>query len=338
MKRIRSILVAIAASLLWLDAHADNVVIKIATVAPPQSAWHDYLQQINEAWRQVSNGQVELKIYAGTLGDEGDIMRRIRIGQIDAATVSTVGLATIDPAATALHIPLAFSSYQEIDYVREHISAQVEQVLREKGIVVLNWGEGGWVRFFSNTPIQYPDDLKKQRLFIWSTGDTTQAEEIWKNLGVKPVPLSSVDMLPALQTGMITAYQAPPLLALANQWFAFTKFMTDMRWAPLLGASVISTRAWAQVPAELQPKLLQAAREAGRALDKKVRTQEQQAIDAMVKRGLTPVPISAETLKAWEKFTLAVYPEIRSKVVPAKYFDEALRLRDEYRATHAKAG
>jgi TRAP-type C4-dicarboxylate transport system substrate-binding protein len=137
---------------------------------------------------------------------------------------------------------------------------------------------------------------------------------------------------------MITAYQALPLLALANQWFAFTKYMTDMRWAPLLGASVISTRAWARVPVELQPKLLQAAREAGRALDKKVRAQEQQAINAMVKRGLKLVPISPEVLKEWEKFTLAVYPEIRGKVVPAKYFDEALRLRDEYRATHAMAG
>lgn len=335
---MRLILLAVAASLVWLNAHAGKVVIKVATVAPPHSAWHDYLLQIDEAWKQLSNGEVELKIYAGTLGDESDIMRRIRIGQIDAATVSTAGMATIDPAATALHIPLAFNSYEEIDYVREHISGQVEQVLREKGIVVLNWGEGGWLRLFSNTPIQYPDDLKKQRFFVWSTGDTTHAEEIWKNLGVKPVPLSSVDILPALQTGMITAYQAPPLLALANQWFAFTKFMTDMRWAPLLGASVISTRAWAKVPAELQPKLLQAAREAGRALDKKVRAQEQQAIDAMVKRGLKLVPISPETLKSWEKFTQAVYPEIRGKVVPAKYFDEALRLRDEYRMTHAKAG
>ena len=120
MKRMRLILVAVAASLLWLDAHASKVVIKVATVAPPHSAWDDYLQQINETWRQLSNGEVELKIYAGTLGDEGDIMRRIRIGQIDAATVSTAGMATIDPAATALHIPLAFASYKEIDYVREH--------------------------------------------------------------------------------------------------------------------------------------------------------------------------------------------------------------------------
>ena len=194
---MKSILVAVAASLLWLNAHADTVVIRIATVAPPHTAWDDYLQQINDAWEQVSNGQVQLKIYAGTLGDEGDIMRRIRIGQIDAATVSTTGLATVDRAATALHIPLAFSSYQEIDYVRDHISGQIDQVLREKGIVVLNWGEGGWVRFFSDTPIQYPDDLKKQRMFVWSTGDTSQAEEIWKSLGVNPVPLSSVDILPA---------------------------------------------------------------------------------------------------------------------------------------------
>lgn len=336
MKLKTLVLAAIVTTLLSIDASARNIVIKLATVAPAESTWHEYLQEIDEKWREVSGGQVRLKIYAGTLGDEADIMRRIRIGQLDAATVTTVGLATIDKAATALHIPLAFSSYKELDYVRERIAEPVEQVLRKKGIVVLNWGEGGWVRFFTKTPLERPADLKKLKLFVWSTGDTAQAEEIWKRVGVKPIPLSSVDILPALQTGMITAYQAPPLAALANQWFAFTEWMTEMQWAPLIGATIISTRAWRKVPADLQPKLQQVAREAGLRLNGKVRKLEQDAIAAMSKRGLKTVPVPADALAEWETLTKSLYPQIRGKLVPAEYFDEVLRLRNEFRT--AKSG
>ena len=325
------ILVVIGIALLSAEANARSIVIKLATVAPAGSTWHDYLQQVDEQWRALSSDQVRLKIYAGTLGDEGDIMRRIRIGQLDAATVSTAGLATIDPVATALHIPLAFSSHDELDYVQERIAKPIEDVLRGKGIVVLNWGEAGWVRFFTKTPLQRPADLAKLKLFVWSTGDTTQAEELWKQVGVKPVPLSAVDILPALQTGMINAYQAPPLAALANQWFAFIECMTEMRWAPLIGATVISTRAWSKVPADLQPQLLKAARAAGVLLNAKVRTLEQEAIDAMRERGLKTVPVPPDALREWEALTESLYTEIRGKIVPAKYFDEVMTLRDAYR-------
>lgn len=338
MKPKSLIMVALGLALLSMPAHARSIVVKLATVAPPDSTWHQYLQEIDEQWREISNDQVQLKIYAGTLGDEGDIMRRIRIGQIDAATVSTVGLSTVDAAATALHIPLAFTSYQELDYVRARIAGPIEEILQQKGIVVLNWGHGGWVRFFTKTPLQRPADLPAQKLFVWSTGDTTHAEEIWKSVGVKPIPLSSVDILPALQTGMINAYQAPPLLALANQWFAFSEWMTDMRWAPLVGATVISRQTWERIPAELRPKLLAVTREAGRRLDAQVRKQEQEAIDAMLKRGLKPVAVPPDALKEWQALTKSIYPEIRGAMIPAEYFDRALKLRDEYRAAHGQTG
>jgi TRAP-type C4-dicarboxylate transport system substrate-binding protein len=338
MKVAKVVLAAILMAALGGAANAKTVVIKLATVAPKDSTWHEYLQEINERWIEVSGGTVRLKIYAGTLGDEDDILRRIRIGQLDAATVTTAGLSGIDPAAKALHIPLAFSSNEELDYVQTRIAKTLEAALRRKGVVVLSWGNAGWVRFFAKSPVRTPDDLRKQKLFVWAAGDTTAAEELWKKLGFKPVPLSSVDILPALQTGMITAYQAPPLAALANQWFAFTGSMTDMKWAPLTGATIVSKKAWSRIPQELQPKLLQIAQEAGVRLRDKVRQLEQEAIEAMVKRGLQAVPVPSEAVKKWQDLTKSVYPEIRGKVVPAEYFDEVLRLRDEYRSANQGSG
>lgn len=334
MKLIESTLMAICAALLCVAAYAQPVVVKLATVAPKDSTWHEYLLEIDEKWSEASSDRVKLKVYAGTLGDEDDIMRRIRIGQIDAATITTAGLSTVDEAAKALHIPLAFSSYEELDYVQTRIAKTVEKALRAKGIVVLDWGDAGWVYFFTKSPVRRPDDLKREKLFVWAAGDVTEAEELWKTLGFNPIPLSSIDILPALQTGMITAYQAPPLAALANQWFAFTHSMTDIRWAPLTGATVISTRTWSKIPSDLRPKLVQLVQEAGVKLRKNIRQLEQDAIQAMIKRGLQVVSVPPDAVAEWEKLAESVYPEIRGKIVPAQYFDEVLRLRNEYRANH----
>lgn len=331
--KLTQILLATCLALFAVNASAKNVVIKLATVAPKDSTWHEFLLDLDDKWREASGETVRLKIFAGTLGDEDDIMRRIRIGQLDAATVTSAGLSTVHAAAKAFHIPLAFASYEELDYVQSRIAKTLEAVLKEKGIIVLSWGDAGWVHFFTKSPVRYPNDLRKQKLFVWAAGDATAVEELWKKMGFKPVPLSSVDMLPALQTGMITAYQAPPLAALANQWFAFTDSMTDLKWAPLTGATVISTRAWSRIPADLRPILLKLAQEAGVKLRNDVRELEQNAIAAMIKRGLQVVPVPPEALKEWEALTQSVYADIRGKIVPAKYFDEVLRLRDEFRAS-----
>ena len=98
----------------------------------------------------------------------------------------------------------------------------------------------------------------------------------------------------------------------------------------------MSTRAWKRIPAELRPKLLEITRAAGLRLDTQVRKQEQDAIDAMVKRGLELVPVPPDALKEWQTLTQSIYPKIRGKMIPAEYFDQALKLRDEYQATQGK--
>ena len=311
-------------------------VIKLATVAPKDSIWHINLKHIDERWNIATGGEVRLKIYAGTLGDEDDILRRVRVGQLDAAAISTAGLSSIDKATQAMHIPLAFTSNEEMEYVRNGIVKQLEPLLAAKKFRVLTWGEVGWVHFFTSEPVVTPDDLRNEKLFIWSNGDSSDSENLWQDLGFNTVSLSSIDIMPALQTGMITAYQAPPLVALANQWFPFTPFMTDLKWAPLTGATVVTERAWNKVPIEFREELRRISQEEGLTLQKEVRRLEQEAKKAMTDRGLTIVPVDAAARELWLAAVKSGYPGIRGNVIPARYFDETIRLRDEYRALQAE--
>jgi TRAP-type C4-dicarboxylate transport system substrate-binding protein len=328
--------IVVLIALVSTASNADTV-IKLATVAPKDSIWHMHLKKIDQRWQLASNGEVRLRIYAGTLGDEDDILRRVRVGQLDAAAISTAGLSSIDRATQAMHIPLAFISNEEMEYVRDGVAKQLESLLAAKGFRVLTWAEVGWVHFFTKEPVATPDDLRKQKLFVWSNGDSANSERLWQNLGFNTISLSSIDILPALQTGMITAFQAPPLMALANQWFPFTPYMTDLRWAPLTGATIITEKAWQKIPAQFRQELAQIVEEEAPNLQKDVRDLEQQAKDAMVKRGLKIVAVDQAAMDAWLEAVKAGYPQIRGTIIPEKYFAETLRLRDEYRATQLQA-
>jgi TRAP-type C4-dicarboxylate transport system substrate-binding protein len=312
-----------------------EMVIKMGTSAPEGSSWHQIIMEMGERWKQAPGGGVVLRIYpGGVLGDEPDLVRKMRIGQIQAAALTAVGLSNIDESVAALQIPMMFRSYDELDYVRERLRPMLEKRLLDRDFVVLNWGDAGWVMFFGKEPFTTPDDLRRMKLFAWA-GDN-DAVEIWKAAGFHPVPLPSTEILTGLQTGLINAFDTTPLLALSSQWFALAPYMLDLKWAPLLGATVMTRRAWDKVPREARPVLQKAAEEAGERLRGDIRQANLKAIEAMKQHGLKVIPTTPAAEAAWQRAAESAYPKIRGAVVPASMFDEAKRLRDEFRASGGK--
>ncbi len=331
-----TVLVALAAGAAVASgaAAADGVVIKMATLLPQGSAWHTALQEMGERWRKDSGGRVTLRLYpGGVAGDDGDVVRKMRLKTLDAGLLTAAGLGDIDRSIYALELPMGFASYAELDYVLDKMHPTLEKAFAEKGFVVLGWADGGWVRFFSKTPVRTPDDLKGLKLFTWAGDDP--AVELWKSAGFNPIPLPSTEISTALQTGLVSALPTTPQAALLLQWYSNAKYMADVRWAVLLGGLVVSTSAWEKVPADARPALAAAARETGRKLSELTRGAEASNIDAMAKHGLTVVPVDGAALEAWRHAAEAAYPKLRGAFVPAAAFDEALKIRAEYRKAQA---
>lgn len=307
-----------------LSAAAKPIVIKLATLAPNGSTWHETLKDMGEQWRLASSGRVVLRIYpGGVAGEERDVIRRIRVGQLHAGLITNNGLGGIAQETLALIIPLLADSRESLDHVFSILTPRLDEVLEEKGFVALNWGDAGWVRFFVPEADPSIEAVQRARLFVWSGDDI--AVEIWKRTGFNAVPLSSDDVLPSLQTGMINAFSAPPMVALVKQWFPSTPVMIDLPWAPLIGATIISKRTWNKIPESLRPKLKSIAEDTGVRLRSEVAELERTAITEMQKRGLTVVrPDKAQT-KRWHEVIRSAYPAIRGRMVPAEWFDAALQ-------------
>ncbi|HEV8581002.1 MAG TPA: TRAP transporter substrate-binding protein DctP [Thermoanaerobaculia bacterium] len=325
---------SLALSLFWSSvAGAQAVTVKMATLVPQGSSWHRILQEMGEEWKTASGGKVTVRLYpGGVAGDDPDVVRKMRLGTLNAGVLTAVGLAEIDKSVFALGVPLMYDSYDEVYGVLEKLRPSLESKLQSKGFIVLAWADGGWVRYFSQKPVAKPDDLRALKLFSWA-GDP-QAIELLKAARFNPVPLPSTELATALQTGLVQAFGAPPGVALIAQYYNHAKYMTDLDWQMLLGAVVITKDAWEKIPADAQGKLRAAAEKAGRRLREEIKTGAARDIEAMKKRGLTVVPVDAAARRQWQQLTESLYPKVRGTIVPADAFDAALHARDGWRAAH----
>jgi TRAP-type C4-dicarboxylate transport system substrate-binding protein len=311
------------------------VRVRLGTLAPKGSSYYKHLQAMGEKWRQAPGEGVLLSIYPdGTMGAEVDMVRRMRLGQLQAGMLTAVGLADIEPAVTGLqNLPMMFRSLEEVDYIGEKLHPMLEKRMEDKGFVVLFWGDTGWVRFFSKQPVIRPDDLKKAKLFVWA-GSASDLE-IYRSVGINPVGLETVDILPSLQTGLVNAVPLPPSFALASQVDGVAPHMLDLSWAPLVGATVITKRTWDAIRPEGRQALRQAAAEAGRRITADGRRESVESVEAMRKRGLRVHAITPEIEAEWRREADAAYPKIRGPIVPADIFDEVVKHLRAYRAARA---
>jgi TRAP-type C4-dicarboxylate transport system substrate-binding protein len=335
--RRRLLAIMVSAWIAQTAAGAQPVVVKMATLVPDGSSWYQILKEMAAEWKTLSGGRVVVRLYPGGIaGDDADVVRKMRLGTLDAGVLTEVGIGEVDRDVYALGVPMMYSGYDEADHVLEAMQPEIERKLAAKGFVALSWLDGGWLHFFTRKPVATPDDLKALKLM--STATDTQGEEIYKAAGFHPVPLPATEIATALQTGLVTALQIPPQVAVITQYYTHAPYMTDLDWGLLLGGVVITRATWEKIPADLRPALAAAMRSAGGRLTAEVRHSAQRDVEAMKRRGLTVVAVDARAREQWRRTAESVYPRIRGAIVPAAAFDEALRLRDEYRRTSGAKG
>lgn len=314
-----------------LAAAADKQ-LRIGTLVPKNSLYHRQLMDVGETWRGVQEGSAKYLIYTdGSQGGEAEMVRRMRIGQLQGALISVVGLREIEPTISALqNMPLLFHSWEELDYVREKMRVSIEKKFLDKGFIVLGWGDAGWVRFFSREPAFRPDDYKRMKFFVW--GSEPEQQAIMKSLGYTPVPLETTDILPSIQTGMINVVPSTPYFALASQIFETAPNMLEINWAPIVGALVFTKKAWDDMPPAAQETVRVASEKAGLNMRIKARLEVDEAVAAMKKRGLVVNRPSPEQMKEWNALAEKLYPRIRGSMVPADTFDEVMTHLKAFRA------
>ncbi|MGD8519697.1 MAG: TRAP transporter substrate-binding protein DctP [Desulfobacterales bacterium] len=270
-------------------------VIKIATLAPEGSPWIRTFKAVNDDILEKTNNQVRFKIYpGGILGDEGDMLRKVYIGQIQGAVLTSSGLSSIFSEMDVFQIPFLFEKYQEVDYVIEKMDAFFKKGFDDKGYTMLGWSEGGFVRLMSTIPVDTLDKLKKAKVWTWPGSPMTKV--IFEEARVSGIPLSVPDVLVGLQTGLVDVVYAPPSGAIAMQWFTKTKYCTDVPLIYLVGGLVLKKSVFSKLPVNYQDVMRDSFNQHMNQLKHVIRKENQEALQVMAKHGVKILKPTADQI------------------------------------------
>ena len=250
---------------------AQRSTIQLATILPANSIWDRGLRQMGADWDRATDGRVSLRVFAsGAQGDEPTIIRRLRLGTPQASAFSQPGLAEIDDAFNVFSVPFLFESDEELGYVLERMEPALAAVLADNGLVLLNWGHGGWAHLFTSAEVRSLDDIRSHKIFT-TAGDDRMLQWYQRN-GFDPVALPIGEVPVGLNTGLVSAVPSPPYFALLLQWYSQAPFMLDLPLGPVIGATVITERAWERLSEADQQTVADIARRTeGRSHDRSAR-------------------------------------------------------------------
>ena len=301
-------------------------VIKFATVAPEGSTWMKQMWSIALDLRKKSKGRLLFKIYAGGIaGGELEILKKIRLGQLQSAAFTGVGFGQILPEVRVLDLPFLFRSYAEVDCVLSQLKPYFRKRFESKGFILLNWAEVGNVYVFSKKPIAKTADFAQCRPWSWA-GDPI-AKETFSALGVTPIVLPITDVTTALATGMVDTVYAPPLGLLALQWHPYVRYMNPLPFAHSTGALLLSHRAWNKLPPDLKSLLLKVFEQGIQPLTAKLREQNRKAIDVLTRQGLKVLsPPKGSDLAGFDSIHRRVAAALSGKIYPATLLKEVYKI------------
>ena len=300
-----------------------KTIVKIGTLAPEGTAWHDILLELGQKWKIASNGDVQLRIYpGGILGDERDMVRKMRIGQIQAVALSTEGLSELAPEFNSFFLPLAYQSFEDIDKVLEAMLPDLQKQMQESRAKLLYVTESSWAYWFSTEPIIVPEDLKDRKIFTWAGNHAY--ENVYKKAGYSVVPLAGTELLSGLQTGLINTIPTVPLYALARQTFGIADYMLNMKWGVLLAGFVIDDRTWNRIPKKYHKEFIEILNEVKKKSKSINRDSENKAIEAMKGYGLKVIEPDPDQVEKWMNEATRIGPLIRGNTMKSNTYDKVI--------------
>lgn len=273
--------------------------LKIASIAPESSPYGRALQRLAGEWQKISGGRVKVRLYHnGIVGDQSDILRKIRIGQIQGGIFTNAGVSGVAREALSVSVPFLIRNDAEFRYVMTGLRPVLDRRFTDSGFKLVAWAEAGWLYFFSRDAVRTPSEMRQLRLGVPATEQ--DLVNTFKAIGYRPIPLDTTQVLTSLNSGVADAIISSPLLAAGYQWFAIARYMLDLPIAPAAGCILLSERAWNRIPAEFRQPFLDAARRTEETLQSSLEDLDSRAISAMTSYGLQKVTPTPAEIAQWQ--------------------------------------
>jgi len=307
-----------------------KVIYKMGTLAPEGSSWLETWYKIVKDIEESSNGKISIKTYpGGIMGDEPDMVRKLRLGQLQIGGFTVNGIYATAPEMLVLELPFLFEDYDEIDYVREKMFTKFKKIFEEKGYILLAWLDQGLIKIYTKRATSSFEDLKKQKMWVWA-GEPV-AIETFKVLGIPTISTPVPEVLSSLQTGLVDAIYTSPLACVALQWYTQINYIldVDMRYEPAV--VIENKKAWDETPKEMRGLVEKANEKYIKDFIKQVRREQMVSIKGMLDYGVKIQKLKGEEIEMIKENSRLAWYNLAGKLYPKELLDEVIRYIDEYR-------
>ena len=286
-------------ALLLISTHqAQAKLFKIATLSPEGSIWMQKLQEGASELSEKTGNRVKIKYYpGGVMGDDKAVLRKISIGQLQGGALVGGSLSRYYSDNQIYSLPLKFRSFEEIDYVRQHLDQRIADGLEKGGFVIFGIAEGGFAYVMSQEPIKTVDDMRRQK--VWIPDNDSMILEAVKAFDITPIPLPIADVRAGLQTGLINTVTIPPIGAITLQWHTQIKYLMNEPFLYVYGVLAIDKKAFKKLSSEDQSIFRDIMGRKFLELNKINRQDNVKALEALRNQGIEFTSIPDDSLAKW---------------------------------------
>lgn len=302
----------------------EAALLRLATLAPEASSAGAIFKAFDKSVRQRSGNKVQMRLYAGGVaGDERDVIRKMKIGQLEGAALTSIGLGQIVRSVLVLQMPGLFETRDQVDKVRKEMASEFQRQFESAGYVLLGWGDVGELRVFGKRPVASPQDYQKARPWVWR--EDPISSELMSLIGANGVALGLPEVFAALQTGMVDTVSATAIGALGFQWFRFVKYMSKTTGQPVVGATVVRKEWFDAQPPDVQKALREVSEGVSAQLLTRVRSEDERAAQTLRGRGVQEFDMMAKRAE-WEPVLRKLIDRMAGKLYSRDLLERVYRV------------
>lgn len=310
-----------------------GVVLKVATLSPEGSDWMKLLRQSAKKIDEGTSGLVKLKIYSGgVMGDDKAVMRKMRVGQLQGAVLTSGGLVNSYKDIGVYGMPMLFRDQAEVDLVRSKMDTVLMKGLRSRGFVGFGMAGVGFAYPMSQDPATSVSEVRKKK--IWAPDNDLGALKAFEAFGISPIPLPYGEVLMGLQTGLINGIASPPVGTLILQWHTQVSYALDLPLLYVYGLFVLSEKAFNKLNGSQQITVTKILTEAVSLVNTAAKNDDQKAKAALGRQGIRWLTPDAPDFQEWDRLAAAArVAMVKDGYVSKSVHDDVVVLIERSRAT-----
>jgi tripartite ATP-independent transporter DctP family solute receptor len=303
---VRQVCVGVFALLGSLAASAATTTFTSADVEKADHPAVGAVTRLGEMVSQRTGGQLAIQVRPNAeLGNETQVLDKLRNGTLDMARVNLGVLADLSPAAKLTSLPYLFRSREHMTRVLHgDFGKRLEKELAASNLVLLMYLDTGARNFYGKKPIRSRDDFKGMHVRVQSS---PVYKDLITSLGGAPVVVQYDKVADAFKSGEIDAAENNLVSFVSSGHYLQARYLSIDEHSMVPDVLVMSKKAWGSLKPEQQEVLRTSATEAGELASKVWQDKEREALEIARKNGVTVITKSQLSMTGIESFATRLY-------------------------------